>query len=108
MECAEAVLAVLAWLSLLAETMAVVVSAMVESVVLDVLVLAAARKARLHPEMISKVMAAKGLKRVVALRGCLWRWPSQVERRLLGSCGKHRRGRSLRHSTTRSGPPSES
>ena len=67
MECAEAVLAVLAWLSLLAETMAVVVSAMVESVVLDVLVLAAARKARLHPEMISKVMAAKGLETVVAL-----------------------------------------
>ena len=67
MECAEAVLAVLAWLSLLAETLVVVVSAMVESVVLDVLVLAAARKARLHPEMISKVMAAKGLERVVAL-----------------------------------------
>ena len=67
MECAEAVLAVLAWLSLLAETLVVVVSAMVESVVLDVLVLAAARKARLHPEMISKVMAAKGLETVVAL-----------------------------------------
>ena len=35
--------------------------------VLDVVVLAVARKARLHPGMISKVMAAKGLERVVAL-----------------------------------------